>query len=50
MQEWYRQGLAGSDYIHFSPRGAEIMGKKLAEAFENNYRLFTMRRRLTTIQ
>ena len=50
MQDWYRKGLSGSDFIHFTPRGAEIMGNRLAEAFENNHRLFTMRRRLTTIQ
>jgi len=46
MVEWNRQGLAGSDYVHFSSRGAEIMGSRLAQAFADNYRLYCLRRRL----
>ncbi len=38
MIDWKRQGLAGSDYIHFSQRGADIMGDRLAETFDRNYR------------
>ena len=47
MVEWNRQGLAGSDYVHFTPKGAVIMGNRLAEAFDLSYRLFGMRRKLT---
>ena len=46
MPEWKRQGLAGSDYIHFSQRGADLMGDRLAEAFDNSYTLYKLRRRL----
>ena len=46
MVQWNKKGLAGSDYIHFSQRGADKMGSTLAEAFADNYRLFCMRRRL----
>lgn len=46
MVEWNKKGLAGSDYVHFTPRGAEIMGSRLAEAFADNYRLYCLRRRL----
>lgn len=46
MVNWNHQGLAGSDYIHFSQRGADLMGDRLAEAFAENYRLFSLRRRL----
>lgn len=46
MLRWNKNGLAGSDYIHFSQRGADKMGSMLAEAFADNYRLYCMRRRL----
>lgn len=46
MVEWNKQGLAGSDYVHFTPRGAEVMGSRLAQAFAENYRLYCLRRRL----
>ena len=47
MVEWNRTGLAGSDYVHFSTRGAEIMGSRLAQAFADNYQLYCLRRRLS---
>lgn len=34
MVRWVADGLAGTDYIHFSPKGANIMGDRLAQAFE----------------
>lgn len=40
MPEWSRQGLAGQDYIHFSQRGADLMGDRLSQAFDNSYRLY----------
>ena len=46
MPQWYRQGLAGQDYIHFSQRGADLMGDRLSQALENSYTLFRMERRL----
>lgn len=45
MLSWKKQGLAGSDYIHFTPKGAVMMGERLATAFNTSYRLFTMKRR-----
>lgn len=49
MVQWNKKGLAGSDFIHFSQQGADIMGDKLAQAFADNYRLFCMRRRMNQI-
>ena len=46
MAEWHRQGLAGADYIHFSQRGADLMGDRMVQAFRNNYTLFRLKRRL----
>ena len=46
MPAWSRQGLAGSDYIHFSQRGADLMGDRLAEAFDNSYQDYLVRQRL----
>lgn len=46
MPEWARQGLAGQDYVHFSQRGADLMGDRLGEALDNSYTLFRMERRL----
>ena len=45
MPEWTRQGLAGQDYIHFSQRGADLMGDRLSEALENSYRLYCLERK-----
>lgn len=46
MPQWTRQGLAGQDYIHFSQRGADLMGDRLAEALDNNYTLYRMERKM----
>ena len=43
MSAWVNQGLGSGDYIHFSQRGADVMGDRLATAFENMYRLYQMR-------
>lgn len=40
MLAWKQQGLAGSDYIHFSQHGADVMGNRLSEAFNNSYKLY----------
>ena len=46
MLSWKKQGLSGSDYIHFTPKGAAMMGERLSTAFDNSYRLYSMKRRL----
>lgn len=46
MADWVAQGYAGKDYIHFSQRGADLMGDRLADAFAASYTLFNLRRRL----
>ena len=50
MLAWKKQGLAGSDYVHFTPKGAAIMGERLSTAFDNSYRLYGMKRRLKAIK
>ena len=45
MTAWVDQGLGGADYLHFSQRGVDIMGDRLAKAFDNMYQLYLMRRR-----
>ena len=45
MPEWSRQGLAGQDYIHFSQRGADLMGDRLSQALDNSYRLYLLERK-----
>ena len=46
MQGWTRQGLAGKDYIHFSQKGADLMGDRLAAAFADNYALYQLEKRI----
>ena len=46
MPQWSRQGLAGQDYIHFSQRGADLMGDRLAEALDNSYRLYRLEKKM----
>ena len=50
MPAWVRQGLGGPDYLHFSQRGADIMGDRLAGAFENMYRIYRMRKEVSDAQ
>lgn len=45
MPQWARQGLAGKDYIHFSQKGADLMGDNLAQAFENSRVLYQLEQR-----
>ena len=37
MPAWVAQGLAGKDYIHFSPRGASIASQHFYEALMTAY-------------
>ena len=50
MLQWKKDNLAGEDYIHFTTRGAELMGDRLAEALAASYRRYTLRRHLTLNQ
>lgn len=44
MVAWVNQGLGGPDYIHFTTKGVDIMGDRLAKAFDNMYQLYKMRK------
>ena len=48
MVEWVkaRPSLAGSDYVHFTPRGAEAMGNMLLESLMLYYDYYKWRRRV----
>lgn len=37
MPSWVKKGLAGDDYIHFTPRGASIASQLFYEAFAAEY-------------
>ena len=50
MSAWVNQGLGSGDYIHFSQRGADIMGDRLAKAFDNMYHLYLMRKEADNVQ
>lgn len=50
MAAWVSQGLGSGDYIHFSQRGADIMGDRLARAFDNMYRLYLMKKEVNNVQ
>ncbi len=43
MQQWVKSGLAGKDYIHFTRRGAEEMGKMLYEELMTVYKYYKWR-------
>lgn len=45
MVQWSREGLAGKDYIHFSQKGADLMGDMLAQAFDNSHELYRIEQR-----
>lgn len=44
MVAWVSQGLGGPDYIHFSQKGVNIMGDRLAKSFDNMYQIYKMRK------
>ena len=47
MITWNKNGLAGSDYIHFSFKGANLMGDYLSDAILKLYELYQIRQELT---
>ncbi len=50
MITWVKNGYAGSDYIHFSHKGARIMGDYLSDALMNMYDLYKIRHQLSPAQ
>ena len=50
MISWVRNGYAGSDYIHFTLKGAHIMGDYLSDMLLKVYELYKIRKQLTTEQ
>ena len=50
MITWVRHGYAGSDYIHFSLKGAHIMGDYLSDMLLKLYDLYHIRKQLTPEQ
>lgn len=46
MLAWNTKGWAGSDYIHFTGKGAVVMGDMLADAFDRIHTLYLMRKEL----
>lgn len=46
MPAWVEEGLAGVDYIHFSQKGADLMGDRMAEAFDRMYQLYIIRKKI----
>ncbi len=45
MVTWVDNGLAVSDYIHFSTKGVRLMGQRLADAFDRMYQIYLLRQR-----
>ncbi len=45
MAQWVRSGLAGSDYIHFTRKGADEVGKMLNNAIITGYDYYKWRQR-----
>ena len=45
MLQWQKQGLAGSDFIHFTQRGADLMGDLMGEAFDASYQVYKLEKR-----
>lgn len=50
MVAWVSQGLAGTDYVHFSQKGVDIMGDRLAKAFDNMYQMYKLRKEIDNAQ
>lgn len=42
MKAWKKEGLAGSDGVHFSETGADLMGDKLADSFMKMYDYYVL--------
>lgn len=44
MVAWVGNGYTGSDHLHFTQKGADIMGDRLANAFDMMYQLYKIRK------
>ena len=45
MKSWVDNGYAGKDYMHFTQKGADIMGDRLAQALLLQYEYYKFRQR-----
>lgn len=45
MATWVDNGLAVTDYVHFSTKGVRLIGQRFADAFDMMYRLYLLRKR-----
>ena len=50
MAKWVRSGLAGSDYVHFSPGGAKKMAHMLYETLQFYYKFYRFRSGLDKVE
>jgi len=50
MITWAKSGYAGSDYLHFSQKGSDIMGNYICDALQRMYELYLLRKQLTPEQ
>ena len=46
MLSWNSNGLAGADYVHFTPKGAAIMGDYISDALTRLYELYLLRQKV----
>lgn len=46
MVAWVQNGLAGPDYVHFTPAGAQKVGKILSHNFETMYEFYRTRKNI----
>lgn len=46
MPSWVEQGLAGSDYIHFTTKGAQKISELFFEALINDYNEYRLKKRI----
>src|SRR5574344_196600 len=46
MRTWADNGLAGSDYIHFSQKGVDMIGDRLVQSFQRMAELYHFRKRI----
>ncbi|MCR4964320.1 MAG: hypothetical protein K6A41_01535 [Bacteroidales bacterium] len=44
MVSWVHNGLAGPDYVHFTPAGAHKIGRSLADSFATAYEYYRTRK------
>ncbi|MBQ9472970.1 MAG: hypothetical protein IJU81_01010 [Bacteroidales bacterium] len=47
MLSWHDASLAGADYVHFTNKGANLMGDQLSQALTKAYNFYLFRRKMT---